>query len=93
MNFFTSKNGGPLCEFLNFFSSKNPYFPLSHLAFSWWEVETLINPKLKANSQNDTITAESPGRLGEVFIEIARKHNLDEKEAHQMLYELLSALK
>jgi len=53
----------------------------------------LIKPKLKANSQNDTITAESPGRLGEVFIEIARKHNLDEKEAHQMLYELLSALK
>ena len=52
----------------------------------------MIKPKLNANSKNDTITAKSPGRLGELFIEIARKHNLDEKEAHQMLYELLSAL-
>lgn len=53
----------------------------------------MINSKLKANPPNGTITSESQGRLGEVFIEIARRHNLDEKEAHQILYELLSALK
>jgi len=45
------------------------------------------------NFHSDIITAESSGHLGDVFIEIARKHNLDEKEAHQMLDELLSALK
>ena len=63
------------------------------VASSQWEVEKMIKPKLKDSSPNDTITAESPECLPEVFIEIARKHNLDEKEAHQILYELLSALK
>ena len=53
----------------------------------------MIEPKLKTNSPNDTVTSEFSGRLGEVFIEIAHKHNLNEKEAHQMLYELLSVLK
>ena len=53
----------------------------------------MIDPKLKTTSSNNTVTSEFSGRLGEVFIEIAHKHNLNEKEAHQMLYELLSVLK
>lgn len=53
------------------------------------EVKKLVKPKFKTNS----ISSEFTERLGEVFIKIARKHNLSEKEANQMLYELFSGLK